>query len=143
MMAVKKGDKVKVNYTGTLDDGTVFDSSEKHGQPLEFEVGSKQVIPGFDDALIGMEIGQEKEISIKPEQAYGQPNPQLVTEVPKDKLPQDKELKPGMMLLVTLPNGAQTPAKIVEVLDTGVKLDLNHPLTGKALNFKIKLESIS
>ncbi|MBR9700040.1 peptidylprolyl isomerase [Candidatus Woesearchaeota archaeon] len=142
-MAVKKGDKVKVNYTGTLDDGTVFDSSEKHGQPLEFEVGSKQVIPGFDDALIGMEIGQEKEISIKPEQAYGQPNPQLVTEVPKDKLPQDKELKPGMMLLVTLPNGAQTPAKIVEVLDTGVKLDLNHPLTGKALNFKIKLESIS
>ena len=142
-MPVKKGDKIKVEYTGTFDDGTVFDASEKHGKPLEIEAGSGQVIPGFDNALIGMEKGEEKEIKLKPEYAYGQPNEKMVQKVPKEQFPKDKEIKAGMMLAVGLPNGAQMPAKIAEVTDKEVTLDLNHPLAGKTLNFKIKVVEIS
>ena len=141
-MAVKKGDKVKVDYTGTLEDGTVFDSSEKHG-PIEFEAGSGKVIKGFDDAVIGMKKGEEKEIKLKPSEAYGDPNPQLVKEIPRDKLPQDKEPKPGMMLLMTMGEGKQFPARITEVGKETVKIDLNHPLAGKTLIFKIKVVAIS
>ena len=99
-MAIKKGDKVKVNYTGTLDDGTVFDSSEKHGQALEFEIGTGKVIKGFDEAVTGMKKGEEKEITIKPEEAYGNPNPQLVKKVPRDQIPKDQEPKKDMLLMV-------------------------------------------
>lgn len=141
-MTVKKGDKVKVEYTGTLDDGTVFDSSEKHGKPLEFEAGSGMVIPGFDNALIGMKKDEEKEVHIESKDAYGDPNPELVKKVPKDKLPTDKELKPGMMLGVGLPDGKQLPAVIKEVGDKEVTIDLNHPLAGKNLNFKLKVVEI-
>ncbi|MBU4501948.1 MAG: FKBP-type peptidyl-prolyl cis-trans isomerase [Nanoarchaeota archaeon] len=82
-MPVKKGDKVKVEYEGKLEDGTVFDSSEKHGKPLEFEVGSGQLIKGLDEAMIGMEKGEEKEIKIESDKAYGQPNPEMVKKVQK------------------------------------------------------------
>ncbi len=142
-MAVKKGDKIKVEYTGTLDDGTVFDSSEKHGQPLEFEVGSGQIIKGFDEAVVGMKEGEEKEIKLPPEQAYGDPNPQMVQKVPKDKLPKEIEAKEGMILMMALPNGQQLPARLVKVEETEVTIDLNHPLAGKTLNFKIKVIGIS
>ncbi len=142
-MPVKKGDKVKVDYTGSLDDGTVFDSSEKHGQPLEFEVGAGKVIPGFENALVGMKKGEEKEVTLKPADAYGEPNPQLLKKIPKEQLPTDKEIKPGMMLGVGLPNGAKIPAKIVDVNDKEVTIDLNHPLAGKTLHFKLKVVDIS
>jgi len=141
-MPVEKGNRVKVEYTGTFDDGTVFDASEKHGKPLEFEAGGKQVIKGFDDALIGMEKGQEKQIKLAPKDAYGDPNPELVKKVPRDKLPEG-ELKPGMMLGVGLPTGQQVPAMITEVSDSEVTIDLNHPLAGKTLNFKIKVVDIA
>lgn len=141
-MAVKKGDKVKVEYTGTLEDGTVFDASEKHGAPLEFEVGSGMVIKGFDEALVGMEKGEEKEVTIKPEQAYGDPNPEMVKKIPREQLPKDQEPKAGMMLIMSLPNGQQLPAKITEVSDKEVTLDLNHPLAGKTLKFKLKVVEI-
>jgi len=141
-MPVKKGDKIKVEYEGKLEDGTVFDSSEKHGQPLEFEVGGGQMIKGFDEAVVGMEKDEEKEITLQPEDAYGQPNPELVKEVPRDQLPEG-DPKPGMMLGITLPNGMQLPAKIVDVSDDKVKIDLNHPLSGKVLTFKIKIVEIS
>ncbi len=142
-MAIKKGDKIKVEYEGKLEDGTIFDSSEKHGNPLEFEVGAKQVIKGFEDAVIGMKKEKEKEITLKPLEAYGDHNPQLVKKIPKEHLPKDKELKTDMMLLMQLPNGAQIPAKIIEVGDKEVTLDLNHPLVGKTLIFKIKIADIS
>ena len=142
-MPVKKGDKVKVEYTGTFDDGTVFDSSEKHGRPLEFEAGSGQVIKGFDEAVIGMEKGEEKEIKLQPAEAYGDVRPELRKKVPREQLPKDQEPKEGMMLLIGLPNGQQMPAKIIEVTDAEVTLDLNHPLAGKVLNFKIKVAEIS
>jgi FKBP-type peptidyl-prolyl cis-trans isomerase 2 len=140
-MPVKTGDKIKVEYTGTLEDGTVFDSSEKQGKPLEFEVGTKQVIKGFEDAIVGMEPGEEKEIKLEPKDAYGDPNSDLVKKVPRDKLPQE-DLQPGMMLVMKLPNGMQMPAKIIEVGDAEVTIDLNHPLSGKVLNFKLKVVEI-
>lgn len=142
-MAVKKGDKVKIEYTGTLDDGTVFDSSEKHGKPLEFEVGGGKVLKGFEDALIGMKKGEEKDIELKPEEAYGNPNPNLLKKVSKEQFPKDKELKPGMLLIIGTPDGRNFPAKITAVDDKEITLDLNHPLAGKALHFKIKLVEIS
>lgn len=140
-MSVKKGDKVKVEYTGTLDDGTVFDSSKhgEHSHPLEFEVGAGKIIKGFDEAVIGMEKGDEKDIKLKPEEAYGQPNPQLVQKVPRDKLPPGQEPKQGMILGLATPDGKQVPAIIKEVTDKEITIDLNHPLAGKNLNFKIKL----
>jgi FKBP-type peptidyl-prolyl cis-trans isomerase 2 len=142
-MPVKEGDKVKIEYEGKLDDGTVFDSSAKHGKPLEFKVGSKQVIPGFENAVIGMEKGEEKEIKIEPAKAYGDPNPQLIKTIPRDKLPMDQELKPGMMLAVGLPDGRQFPARIAKVEGSEVTIDLNHPLAGKNLNFKVKVVDIT
>ena len=142
-MPVKKGDKVKVDYTGSLDDGTVFDSSEKHGQPLDFEIGAGKVIPGFENALVGMKKGEEKEVTLKPADAYGEPNPQLLKKIPKEQLPTDKEIKPGMMLAVGLPNGSKIPAKIVDVNDKEVTIDLNHPLAGKTLHFTLKVVDIS
>ena len=138
-MTIKKGDKVKVEYTGTLEDGTVFDSSEKHGQPLEFEAGAGMVIKGFDQAVIGMKKGEEKEVTIKPEDAYGPVNPQMVQKIPKEKLPEGQKYEAGMMLMMQLQTGQQLPVKIVEVGKTEVTLDLNHPLAGKTLKFKIKI----
>jgi FKBP-type peptidyl-prolyl cis-trans isomerase 2 len=137
-MPIKDGDKVKIDYTGTLEDGTVFDSSEKHGKPLEFQIGSKQVIKGFEEAIKGMEQGQEKDIKIVPEDGYGHPNPQLVQKVPREQLPKEPEPQIGMALAVKLPNGNQMPAKITEVTQKDITIDLNHPLAGKTLNFKIK-----
>ncbi|MEE9525094.1 MAG: peptidylprolyl isomerase [Candidatus Woesearchaeota archaeon] len=141
-MSVKKGDKIKVEYTGTLEDGTVFDTSEGK-QPLEFEVGAKKIIKGFDNAIIGMEKDEEKEITLQPAEAYGDHNPKLIQKVPKDKLPADKEPKVGMMLLMKTPDGKQFPAKIAEITDKEIALDLNHPLAGKVLKFKIKVVGIT
>jgi FKBP-type peptidyl-prolyl cis-trans isomerase 2 len=140
-MAVKKGDKIKVDYTGTFDDGNVFDSSEGK-QPLEFEAGSGIVIKGFDDAVIGMEKDEEKEVKISSKEAYGDINPQLVKKIPRDKLPPEQEPKPGMMLGMSTPDGNQIPAKIIAVDDKEITIDLNHPLAGKNLNFKIKVIEI-
>tara|TARA_Y100000310_G_scaffold70474_1_gene66141 strand:- start:2805 stop:3335 length:531 start_codon:yes stop_codon:yes gene_type:complete len=138
---VKPGDTVKVEYTGTLDDGSIFDTSEGR-DPLEFKVGEGQMIPGFDTAVIGMKIGQEKEIKLEPSEAYGDPNPALIQEVPRDDIPIEEELKPGTLLAVTVPNGNQVPATITEVTDETVTIDVNHPLAGQTLNFKIKVVDI-
>ena len=143
MAAVKKGDTIKVEYEGSLDDGTVFDASKNHGAPLEFEVGAGQVIKGFEEGVIGLNSGEEKNIKIKPSEAYGNSNPQMIQKVPRDKLPKDQEPKAGMVLMVNLPNGQQMPAKITEVAPDTVTLDLNHPLAGKTLNFKIKVVEIA
>jgi FKBP-type peptidyl-prolyl cis-trans isomerase 2 len=142
-MPIKNGDKVEIDYTGTLDDGTVFDSSEKHGKPLEFSIGAHQVIKGFEDAVVGMEKGQEKDIKLQPADAYGDPNPDLIKKVPKNQLPKDKTPEVGMTLVLGLPNGAQMPAKITEIADDTVTIDLNPPMAGKVLNFKIKVVDVT
>jgi len=139
-MVVEKGNKIKVEYTGSFESGEVFDSSEKHGSPLEFGAGTGMVVPGFDAAVIGMDVGEEKSVILKPEEAYGEPQPNAVQKVPKDKFP--AEAKEGMMIGVPLPNGQQIPAKITKIDDKKVTIDMNHPMAGKVLVFKIKIVEI-
>ncbi|MBI4448208.1 peptidylprolyl isomerase [Candidatus Woesearchaeota archaeon] len=141
-MAIKRGDKVKVLYEGTLDDGTVFDSSDKHEQPLQFEVGAGQIIKGFENATVGMIIGEEKVIKLQPTEAYGGYKPDLVKKVARNSLPKE-EIKKGMTLLISTTSGGLVPAKIMDVNKEEVIIDLNHPLAGKTLNFKIKIVDAS
>jgi FKBP-type peptidyl-prolyl cis-trans isomerase 2 len=138
-LAIKDGDTIKIDYTGTLDDGTVFDSSENHDEPLEFTVGTGQVIKGFDDAVRDMEVGGEKEFRIEPAEAYGEYNDALTQQIPKEIIKADMDVELGMMLLVKSPDGQQMPAKVVGVTEDEVKLDMNHPLAGQALTFTIKV----
>ena len=146
MAKVENGNKVKVDYEGTFEDGTVFDSSKHgdHSHPLEFEVGAKQVIAGFENAVLGMELNEEKEVTLEAADAYGNPNPELIKKIPRDVLPKEgPEPQPGMMLAMQAPTGQQIPAKIVEVDEKEVTIDLNHPLAGKKLIFKIKVVEIN
>jgi len=141
-MVVEKGDKIKIEYVGKLEDGQIFDSSSKHGQPLEFEVGAGVVIKGFDAGVLGMEKGEEKEITIKPEDAYGIKRADLIQEFPRERLPKEREPMVGMALGMVLPNGQQMSAEIVEVNEKTVKLDMNHPLADKTLIFSVKIVDI-
>jgi FKBP-type peptidyl-prolyl cis-trans isomerase 2 len=142
-LTAKTGDKVKIEYTGTLDDGTIFDSSSEHGNLLEFEVGAGQVIKGFDDAIQGMKEGEEKQFSISPADAYGEHDPTLIQKIPREIFPNDVELVSGLLFEAGLPTGEKVPAMITEVLGETVTVDLNHPLAGKRLNFNIKVSNIA
>lgn len=135
----KQGDKVKVHYTGTLDGGQVFDSSEGR-DPLEFTVGSGQVIAGFDHAVTGMKVNEEKSFTLTPEEAYGEPKKEIVADLPKGKLPEG--VKDGMTLLFKDPAGNNIPLRVKAVGESTVTVDLNHPLAGKSLHFKITLVAI-
>jgi len=141
-MTVEKGNKIKVEYEGKYEDGTMFDSSKAHGQPLEFVVGSGMVVAGFDNAVVGMNEGDEKEFTIEPAEAYGEKREELQQKVPRDMLPKEQEPKVGMVLMVGTPDGRQAPVKILSVDDESITIDLNHPLAGKKLTFKIKVISI-
>lgn len=141
-MTIEKGNIVVLDYTGTFEDGTVFDASEKHGKPLEFEAGAGLVVKGFDDAVIGMDKGEEKKFTLEPKDAYGDYRDDLKKEIPREQLPQDQEPQVGMMVGVGMPNGQQFPASIVAVEEKHVVLDLNHPLAGKKLTFDIKIVDV-
>ena len=140
-MTIKNGSKVTLDYEGKLEDGTVFDSSKHgdHSHPLEFEIGAKQVIPGFEKAVMGLKKGEEKEFFLSPEEAYGNHNPELKKEIPKDVLPKDQEPKVGMGLMLAAPTGQQIPGQIIAVDKDKITVDLNHPLAGKKLTFNIKV----
>jgi peptidylprolyl isomerase len=140
--AVKKGDKVKVHYTGKLDDGTVFDSSEGRN-PLSFTIGNNEVIPGFENGIEGMKVKDKKTIKINSDDAYGPVIKELVLEVPRSKLPPQPEPQVGMQLVMRDPSGRQIPARIVKVEKDKVTLDLNHPLAGKNLNFDLEIVGIN
>ncbi|MAF50647.1 MAG: peptidylprolyl isomerase [Nanoarchaeota archaeon] len=144
-MAIKNGDKIKVEYEGKLEDGTVFDSSTHgdHSHPLEFEVGAGKVIKGFDEAVVGMRVNEEKEFTIKSADAYGEPNDKAIQKLPRDKLPKDQEPKEGMMLTMQTADGKQANAKIVKVEEKEITIDMNHPLAGKDLTFKIKVLEVN
>ena len=143
-MKITKGSKVKLDYTGKLDDGTVFDTSkhEGHSHPLEFVAGSGQVIPGFDNAVMGMETGEKKTFSIESKDAYGPHNPQLLQPYPRDKLPPEHEVVAGMALVFKAPDGQEIPVLVAEVKEDEIILDMNHPLAGKRLNFEIEVVSV-
>ena len=141
--SVKAGNIVKVEYTGSLENGTIFDSSEIQGRPLEFQAGAGQMIKGFDEAVIGMEVGEEKTITLKPSEAYGDRNEELVAVIPRKELPDERPIQPGMMILVGEQGSQQIPALVTEVNENNFTIDLNHPLAGKTLIFKIKVVEIS
>ncbi|MFW6078066.1 MAG: FKBP-type peptidyl-prolyl cis-trans isomerase [Gemmatimonadota bacterium] len=137
----KSGDTVAVHYTGTLEDGTVFDSS-RDGDPIEFELGSDDIIEGFNDAVEGMEVGQEQGVDIQPQDAYGQRRDEYVIQVQREELPDEVEPEVGQALGVQLANGQQATARITDVGGDEVTLDLNHPLAGRKLHFDIELVEI-
>jgi FKBP-type peptidyl-prolyl cis-trans isomerase 2 len=140
---VKPGDVVEIEYEGKLEDGTVFDSSEMHGKTFKFHAGEGEVIKGLDEAVIGMKKGESKTFEVKPEEAYGEPDPMLIQRIPRSQLPKEPEPKAGTMVVLTLQTGEHIPAKITEVTKEFVTLDFNHPLAGKTLIFKIKVVSIT
>ena len=141
MSQAKTGDAVKIHYTGTLDDGTQFDSSAGR-EPLAFELGSGQVIPGFDKAVDGMAVGESKTVNIDADDAYGPHHAQMVQEVPRSALPEDMEPAEGMGLQAQGPDGQVVNLVVTSVQEDSITVDGNHPLAGKALNFAIELVSI-
>ena len=142
MTKVKDNDKVKVHYTGKFKDGQVFDSSLER-EPLEFEVGKGQMIPGFEKAVVGMEKGEKKEVNLSPDEAYGEKREELTQEINKDQLPEDLEPKVGMQLQSKTPDGKEFRVTVAEVKDEAIVIDANHPLAGKDLVFEIELVDIA
>ncbi|MEO8108403.1 MAG: peptidylprolyl isomerase [Ginsengibacter sp.] len=141
-MTAKKGDLVKVHYTGKLTSGDQFDSSEGCN-PLEFKVGAGQMIPGFDQAIPGMNIGEKKTITIAPADAYGEKNNEAIIEFPKTNIPADMKLETGMKLQLRNEAGQPIPVVVTEVKAETVILDANHELAGKELVFDIELVEIA
>ena len=140
-MPAKQGDTVKVHYTGKFDSGDVFDSSQGR-EPVQFTIGKGEVIPGFEQAVIGMEVEDEKTIHILAVQAYGERNEDLIQEIPRDTFAKDMELKAGQGLQIKTKDGKAMLVVIKAISDDTVTLDGNHPLAGKDLNFDIKLVEI-
>ncbi|MBT8108350.1 MAG: peptidylprolyl isomerase [Gammaproteobacteria bacterium] len=141
MTQAKSGDTVRIHYTGTLNDGTEFDSSAGR-DPLEFALGGGQVIAGFDSAVDGMSVGEQKSVTIAPAEAYGERHEQLVQEVPKSALPDEIQPQVGMQLQSQSPEGQVMNLVVTEVGEESITVDANHPLAGQALTFAIELVEI-
>jgi peptidylprolyl isomerase len=137
----KDGNEVKVHYTGTLEDGTVFDSSEGR-EPLSFTLGSGNLIPGFEDAVRDMEPGEKKTVTIPSEDAYGAPRQDLMLVIERDRIPENIDPEPGQQLQMQDSTGKSTVVRVAEVTDEAVTLDANHPLAGKDLTFEIEVVEI-
>mgnify|MGYP006078436337 CR=1 FL=1 len=141
MIQVKENNTVKVNYTGKLSDGQVFDSSEGR-EPLEFTLGQGKLIPGFEKGLIDMKLNEKKTITIPKEEAYGEINANLIQEVKKTELPQDMAPEVGMGLVSKSPDGQEMNLMVVEVREETIVIDGNHPLAGKELIFDLEVVEI-
>ena len=141
MATAQEGSTVKIHYTGKLEDGSVFDSSEGK-DPLTFKLGEGKIIKGFEEGVKGMEVGQEKDLKLTPEQAYGERREELVQELPKEQL-NGVDAKEGSVIGMQVPGNDQVfPATIVKIGEETVTVDINPPLAGKTLNFHIKLEAV-
>ncbi|MGI6394964.1 MAG: FKBP-type peptidyl-prolyl cis-trans isomerase [bacterium] len=138
-MSVKNGDKIAVHYTGWLENGTKFDSSIDSGETFKFQVGSEMVIKGFDDAVVGMEVGEKKKVTIPPSEAYGEKSDEFIITVERKNFPPQSKIEVGEMFEMHSEHGDVVPVKIVEVKEDFVVLDANHPLAGEALVFEIEL----
>ncbi len=139
-MPIKDGDTVQVHYTGTLEDGTVFDSS-KDREPLEFVLGKGTLIPGFEAAIVGREAGETVTANLEPVLAYGEPDDQLIFEVPREEVPDHITPEVGLSLELSNEEGMMNVV-ITKVSDESIELDANHPLAGKILNFEIEILSV-
>jgi peptidylprolyl isomerase len=141
LASVKDGDTVKVHYTGKLDDGTVFDSSDG-GDPLEFTMGQGQLIAGFEDAVTGMTVGDSKTVTLAAEEAYGEHDETMILTVPRSELPEDLEPEIGIQLRSVQDDGQEMVMAVTDISDDEVTLDANHPLAGQALTFEIEVVEI-
>lgn len=139
--AIQSGDTISVHYTGKVENGEIFDSSSGR-RPLTFTVGTGQIIRGFDEAVVGMTVGQKKTVTIPPEQGYGHRQVELIVDIPKDTVPEGMEIEKGMMIELVDPQGNKIPAEVFEILDEVIKMDLNHFLAGKTLVFDIEIVGI-
>ena len=139
---VKKGDTVSLHYIGTLNDGEQFDSSYDRGKPVDVEVGTGLLIPGFDNALVGMEVGKKKIVEVPKEEAYGDPNPEAYVKVAKEGFPENFTYEKGTFVPLTNEQGQQMVGRLHEDGDEEVTVDLNHPMAGIDLNFEIEVLSI-
>jgi peptidylprolyl isomerase len=142
MSEAKQGDTVHVHYTGRLADGTTFDSS-KDRDPLELTLGQGAVIPGFEKAIEGMTVGDQKTAEIPVDEAYGPRRDELVMDVPRTQLPDGMDPKPGEQLRMQTPDGQAVPVVVADTSDEAVKIDANHPLAGKDLTFDLLLVKIA
>lgn len=142
MAKVKNGDSVKVNYTGKLEDGTVFDTSDNK-EPLEFKVGEGKLIKGFEAAVVGMEPGEEKTVQIPADEAYGPHHPEMIMVIDRKEVPDTITPKVDQMLQVRQKDGTTFAVKVTDVSEKSLTLDANHPLAGKDLTFDIKLAEIA
>lgn len=139
-MPIKRGDVIRIQYEASYEDGTIFDSTEmKGGDPLKFQVGAGQVISGFEEAIIGMEVGEEKTFTVSPTKAYGEFNPLLVEKIDLSQFPGDMSLELGKQIEVVGPNGMSSPGWIRLIEKDFILVDMNHPCAGKVINFKIKI----
>lgn len=136
------GKKVKAHYEGTFNDGTVFDSSYKRGEPLEFTCMAGQMIKGFDAAVKTMEVGEIRNVHLMPEEAYGPSDPENIVTFEIEKLPGSENLKVGEKVYLSNSLGQPFPVVVLEKTDKTIKLDANHEMAGKELNFKIELVSV-
>ena len=141
MAQVKEGDVVRVHYTGKLVNGEQFDSSLGK-EPLEFTVGAGMMIKGFDAAMPGMNVGDKKTINIAPVDAYGEKSDEAIIEFPRENVPADMELEPGMSLTLSNQAGQPVPVTVIEVNEQVIILDANHFLAGQELVFDIELVEI-
>ncbi len=139
---VKKGDIVKVHYTGRFDNGDVFDSSQGR-EPLQFKAGGQEIIKGLDEAVLGMKPGEKKNVTVNPEEGYGNYNKKLLMEMPKERIPDDISPEKGMQLQLVNKKGKAIPVVVAEILDKSIRLDANHPLAGKVLYFDLELVEIA
>jgi len=135
---VKEGNTVKVHYTGTFEDGSVFDTSANR-DPLEFEIGSGRLIPGFEKAVMDLNPGDKTTVKIPSAEAYGEVREDLVTDVERSKLPPEIDPEVGMQLQLQQPDGGAIPVVVSDVTETQITLDANHPLAGRDLTFEIEL----
>lgn len=142
MAQAQEGDTVHIHYTGQLDDGTIFDTSRERG-PLDFTLGSGQVIPGFQSAVSGMAVGESKTVTIPAEDAYGSPREELLIPVDRGRFPEDLEPSVGQPLQMQTPDGEKVHVVISEVEEDTIVVDANHPLAGRDLTFEIELVKIS
>ncbi|MGI8500781.1 MAG: FKBP-type peptidyl-prolyl cis-trans isomerase [Hassallia sp.] len=142
MAQAKNGDTVMVHYTGKLTDGTVFDSSTER-DPLQFTIGAGEIIPGFEEAVMGMNTGESKTTKIPVEEAYGSHRPEMVVEVERDQMPPEMEPEVGQQMQIQQPSGQIIPVTITNISDSTVTLDANHPLAGEDLIFDIELVDIT
>jgi peptidylprolyl isomerase len=138
---IENGQKVKIHYTGTLDDGSQFDSSAGR-DPLEFEMGAGMVIPGFEKGVADMAVGEKKTINIPAAEAYGDKRDELVMQFDRSQLPEGMEPEPGMMLQMQGPQGQPIPVTVTAVAPESITIDANHQLAGKNLNFELELVSV-